>query len=125
MRQVSILSEEELAEVAAELELDHINPEWLGASMIVRGLPDFTHLPPSARLQADDGATLVVDMENQPCTLVSREVEKARPGHGIGFKPAAVGKRGVTAWVERPGALKLGGTLRLHIPGQRAWQPGR
>ena len=32
------------------------------------------------------------------------------------------GKRGVTAWVERPGDLALGDVLRLHCPVQRAWQ---
>jgi MOSC domain-containing protein YiiM len=32
------------------------------------------------------------------------------------------GKRGVTAWVERPGDLVLGDVLRLHCPEQRAWQ---
>ncbi|UWQ13394.1 MOSC domain-containing protein [Aliiroseovarius sp. M344] len=125
VRQLSVLSAEELAEIAADLKLEALDPTWLGASMVLAGLPDFTHLPPSARLQADSGAVLVVDMENQPCNFVSREVERARPGHGIGFKPAAKGKRGVTAWVEHPGVLKLGDQLRLHLPGQRAWQPGR
>ncbi|MEM6942014.1 MAG: hypothetical protein AAF509_18060 [Pseudomonadota bacterium] len=35
----------------------------------------------------------------------------------------AEGRRGVTAWVEREGMLRVGDTLRLHVPGQRAWQP--
>ena len=123
VRQLSVLAAEEIAEIAEDLDLEEIDPQWLGASIVVSGLPDFTHLPPSARLQAESGATLVVDMENQPCNLVSREVERERPGHGIGFKPAAKGKRGITAWVERPGKLKIGDQLRLHIPAQRAWQP--
>lgn len=123
VRQISVLSAEELAEIASALDLDQIDPAWLGASMVVEGLPDFTHLPPSARLQADNGAALVVDMENRPCNYVSRELERVRPGHGLGFKPAAKGRRGVTVWVEHPGTLKLGDQLRLYIPGQRAWQP--
>lgn len=122
VRQLSVLSAEELADIARALDLEQIDPAWLGASMVVAGLPDFTHVPPSSRLQADNGATLVVDMENRPCTLAAREVERAHPGHGIGFKPAARGKRGVTAWVEHPGRLQLGDRLRLHIPDQRAWQ---
>lgn len=122
-RQISILSAEELAEIAHDLKLEALDPQWLGASVVVEGLPDFSHLPPSSRLQAEGGATLVVDMQNRPCNLVSREVEKARPGHGIGFKPAAIGKRGVTCAVERPGVLRVGDRLRLHIPDQRIWQP--
>ena len=120
-RQLSILGAEELAAIAAAMGLDALDPAWLGASVVVSGLPDFSHLPPSSRLQAPDGATLVVDMENRPCSLPARVVEDARPGFGRAFRAAAAGRRGVTAWVERPGALALGDTLRLHIPDQPVW----
>lgn len=120
-RAFSVLSAEELAEVAAACALESLDPALLGASLVLEGIPDFTHIPPSARLQGPDGVTLVVDMENRPCQLPAREIEAAHPGHGKPFKPAARGKRGVTAWVERPGALRLGDMLRLHIPDQRAW----
>lgn len=121
VRQISVMSAEELAEIAQDLELDRLEPEWLGLSMVVEGLPDFTHLPPSSRLLADRGASLVVDMENLPCNIAGRAVERARPGHGIGFKQAAKGKRGVTVWVEREGVIRVGDTLRLFVPGQRRW----
>lgn len=122
-RQISAVSAEELALIARDLELDALDPTWLGASMVIEGLPDFTFLPPSSRLQAENGTCLVVDMENRPCHIVSREVEKNRPGHGAGFKTAAKDRRGVTMWVERPGQLKVGDMLRLHSPAQRLWQP--
>ena len=121
VRQLTILSEEELALIAAECELDAINPIWLGASLIVKGIPDFTYIPPSSRLQGPDGTTLVIDMVNLPCVFPGREIEKDMPGHGPKFKRAAVGRRGVTAWVERPGTLAVGQSMRLHIPAQRAW----
>lgn len=120
-RALSVLSVEELAEIAASCALETLDPALLGATLVISGIPDFTHIPPSARLQGPDGVTLVVDMENRPCQLPAREIEAAHPGHGKPFKPAARGKRGVTAWVERPGVLRLGDTLRLHIPDQRAW----
>ena len=122
VRQVSIVSAEELAAIAATLGLEAIDPAWLGASIVVAGLPDFTHVPPSSRLQGPDGVTLTVDMLNQPCNLVAKTIEGARPGHGKAFKAAAAGLRGVTAWVERPGALHVGDDLVLHVPGQRAWR---
>jgi hypothetical protein len=124
VRQLSILSAEDLAEIAQTLGLPDMNPAWLGASMVVEGLADFTHLPPSSRLQAPSGATLVIDMENQPCHLPAPVIDEDAPGHGKGFKAAAKGKRGVTAWVEREGPIALGDVLRLHVPGQRAWQGG-
>jgi hypothetical protein len=121
VRQLSVVSAEELALIAADLGLDGVDPAWLGASVVVRGIVDFTHVPPSSRLQAPDGATLVVDMLNRPCHLPAMTIEAARPGHGKAFRRAAEGRRGVTAWVERPGTLAIGETLRLHVPVQRAW----
>lgn len=120
-RQLSLLSAEELAEVAAEMGLAVLDPALVGATMVLRGLPDFSHLPPSSRLLADSGASLVVDMENRPCTLPARPIETAHPGHGARFKPSAKGRRGVTAWVEAEGRIALGDRLRLFVPDQPAW----
>ena len=124
VRQLSLISAEEMAAVAATLGLERIDYAWLGPSVVVEGIADFTHIPPSARLQADSGATLVVDMENQPCVQVAKTIEQDRPGHGKDFKAAAKGKRGITAWVEREGTLMLGDRLRLHVPSQRVWAGG-
>lgn len=54
-RQVSILSEEELAGVAADLGIPLLMPEWLGANMVIRGIPDFTTVPPASRLVFEGG----------------------------------------------------------------------
>ncbi|MDX2485218.1 MAG: sulfurase [Pseudodonghicola sp.] len=123
VRQLTILSEKELARIAAAMGEDSLDPGLLGVSIVLRGIPDFTHVPPSSRLQSGTGTTLTVDMENLPCVLPGREIEKERPGKGGAFKPAAEGRRGVTAWVERPGPLLLGDRLRLFVPTQRAWTP--
>ncbi len=121
VRQLTILSEEELALIAADMGMDKVDPIHLGASVVVRGIPDFTFVPPSSRLQGPDGVTLTVDMENRPCVLPAREIEQDHAGYGPKFKPAATHRRGITAWVERPGALKRGDRLRLFVPDQRAW----
>ena len=122
VRQLSMVSAEQLAEIAAALDVEAFNPGWIGASVVIDGIPDFSHLPPSSRLQAPSGATVTVDMQNRPCHLPAPVIEADAPGKGKGFKTAAQGKRGVTAWVEREGRLHLGDTLTLHIPDQRAWQ---
>ncbi|WP_281992610.1 MOSC domain-containing protein [Sulfitobacter geojensis] len=122
VRQFSIVSAEELAAIAAVIGSETLDPVLLGASIVVEGIDDFTHVPPNARLQAANGTTIVVDMQNGPCNFPAREIEKNVPGHGKGFKAAAKGRRGVCAWVEREGQLKVGDTLRLHIPGQRVWR---
>lgn len=120
-RQLAIASAEELRAIAAGMGLGHLAPEYLGLSVVLEGIADFSHIPPSSRLQAESGATLTVDMENRPCTLPAREIEAAHPGFGKAFKPAAQGRRGVVAWVERGGILSLGDRLRLYIPDQRGW----
>ena len=123
VRQFSVLSVEELAAIAAKMGVERIEPAWVGASLVVEGIPDFTHLPPSSRLQGPDGVTLVVDMENRPCHLPAKVIDAHLPGVGGRFKAAAEGRRGVTAWVEREGVLRLGEMLRLHVPDQRGWRP--
>ncbi len=120
-RQFSILGAEELAAIAQAMGLTALDPALLGASMVIAGIPDFSLLPPSSRLQAEGGATLVVDMENRPCTLPARPIENRHAGFGKAFKPAAVGRRGITAWVEAEGDLVLGAKIRLFIPDQPRW----
>jgi len=126
VRQLAVVSAEEMAEVAAAMGLAELDREslwaWVGASLVVEGIPDFTHLPPSSRLLGPDGVTLVIDMENLPCQEPAVTIDKALPGMGKGFKAAAKDKRGVTAWVEREGVLRLGEVMTLHVPAQRAWR---
>lgn len=120
-RQLSVLSDEDLQAIAAQMGLPALDPALVGATLVLRGLPDFSHLPPSSRLLADSGACLVVDMENRPCTLPARPIETAHPGFGARFKAAAQGRRGVTAWVEAEGRVAPGDRLRLFVPDQPVW----
>lgn len=122
-RQLSILSEEELALIAAGMGLPAIDPAWLGASIVLKGIPDLSHVPPASRLQGPGGVTLTVDLENGPCQFPAKVIEAAQPGFGAGFIGAARGRRGITAWVEREGSLALGDVLRLFVPTQPAWAP--
>jgi len=122
-RQLSILSVEEMAQIARTIGLDALDPALLGVSILIEGIPDFTFVPPASRLQAENGATIVIDVENGPCHFPARQIEAEAEGHGKAFKAAARGKRGVTAWIEREGKLTVGDKLRLHVPDQRAWAP--
>lgn len=124
-RQLCIVSVEEMAAIADQIGVASFNPEWCGANIVVEGIADFTHIPPSSRLQTESGTTLTVDMENRPCHLPAAIIDEDVPGHGRAFKAAANGRRGVTAWVEREGVLRVGDVLTLHIPDQRVWSPPR
>ena len=120
-RQFSVLAAEDLEAVAARMGIAALDPALLGATMVVEGIPDFSHLPPGSRLQAEGGATLVVDIENRPCHLPAKPIEARHPGFGARFKAAAAGRRGITAWVEREGTFRLGEAIRLHVPDQPVW----
>jgi hypothetical protein len=121
VRQVTLLSVEELAEVAAAMEIPEVKPEWVGANLVTSGIPDLTLLPPSTRMQFPSGATLVVDMENAPCRQVSDVIRQYHGDKALSFVKHANHKRGLTAWVEREGMIAAGDAITLWIPPQRHW----
>lgn len=121
VRQFSVVSAEELAQIAGIMGVEVLDPGWIGASLVVEGLPDFSNIPPSSRLQNEAGTTIVIDMHNRPCHLPAKVIDEDAPGKGRAFKDAAQGRRGVMAWVEREGPLAVGDRLRLHVPDQPVW----
>jgi len=124
VRQLSLLSVEELAEVAAAMDIAEVKPEWVGANLVTSGIPDLTLLPPSTRLQFPSGATLVVDLENAPCRFVADVIAKHQADAADRWIKAATHKRGVTAWVEREGEVRLGDAITLFLPPQRLYAHG-
>jgi MOSC domain len=121
VRQITLISAEEMAEVADLMELPEMNASWLGANLVTSGIPDLTLLPPSSRLQFPSGATLVIDMENMPCRQVATVIEKSYPEKSSLFVKAATHRRGLTAWVEREGGIHLGDDIQVFIPPQRIY----
>jgi len=119
-RQVSIVSVEELALIASDLGIPEVLPEWVGANLLISGIPDFTLLPPST-MMFSSGATLVVDLENQPCRYPADVIEGNHPGHGLAFPKVATHRRGIVARVEREGMIRSGDTITLFIPPQRIY----
>lgn len=121
VRQLTIVSEEELSDISVSLGVPDIKAEWTGANMVTKGIPDLTLLPPSTRLQFSSGATVVVDMENLPCSQIAEVVARHYPEARLQLVKAATNKRGVTAWVEREGKIRVGDTISVVIPPQRIY----
>jgi hypothetical protein len=121
VRQLTMISVEEMADVAKGMGLPSIDASWLGANVVTSGIPDLTLLPPSTRLQFPSGATVVVDMENMPCRQVNDEISKTHPEQGPKFVKAATHKRGLTVWVECEGDVKIGDEIKIFIPPQRIY----
>jgi MOSC domain-containing protein YiiM len=121
-RQISIISIEELVVIADNMGIAELKPEWLGANLVVSGIPNFSQIPPSTRMIFGGGASLVVDLENSPCKYPGEIIERHQPGFGNLFANAAVGRRGVTAWVEREGQINTADSINLYIPPQRIYE---
>jgi len=122
-RQATILSVEELAATAAAMDIPAIRPEWVGANLVLEGVPELTTLSPNTRLMFEGGVCLTVDLENGPCNFVSEVIEEHHPGKGMRFVKCALGRRGLSAWVEKPGEIALGEEVRLFLPPQRLYAP--
>jgi MOSC domain-containing protein YiiM len=118
-RQLSIVSTEELALIAAALGLPQVLSAWLGANLELAGVPRLTQLPPGTRLFFPEDATLVVEGENEPCRKAGRALEAHHPektGLASRFVKAAHHQRGLVGWVERPGLIRPGDKVRLVLP---------
>lgn len=125
-RQLSILSAEELAEIAMTLSLPRILGEWVGANLVLSGIPHLTRLPPRSLLLFPSGATIRVDGDNDPCRKTGRTIAAQVPGRAdleFGFVKAAMGKRGLVGWVEREGVIRPGDAVKVRTWRQAAY-PG-
>lgn len=117
-RQVSLVSAEELNQVAQALKIPHLLPEWLGANLLLSKVPNLTQVPPSTRLFFPQEAVIVIEAENFPCIGPARLIQEQFPdipNLAAAFLKHAMHKRGLVAWVERAGFIQAGDTVRLEV----------
>jgi hypothetical protein len=125
IRQVSIVSQEDLDEIAASLSLPEICPEWLGANLLLKGIPHLSLLPPGTRLVFPQGAVLRVEEENQPCTGPGKMIAAQYQDNKLTsrFVKAAMQRRGIVATVELPGLIAAGDVVTANTPVQVVYSP--
>ncbi|MEQ1771428.1 MAG: molybdenum cofactor sulfurase [Devosia sp.] len=117
-RQLSLLSVEELAEVAANLDVPQVLPEWIGGNIVFAGIPQFSRMPPRTLVMFPSGAAVRIDGDNGPCRVSGRSIAKHYPDNPkleFAFVKAATHKRGLVGWVERQGEVRVGDIARLRI----------
>lgn len=124
-RQLSILSAEELAEVAVAMAIPQLKPEWIGASLLLSALPGLSKLPPRSILMFPSGAAIRIDGDNGPCRDSGRSIVAATgvAEHEFSFVKAAKGKRGLVGWVEREGEISPGDTIKIRVWAQEIYRP--
>lgn len=124
-RQLSILSAEEMAEVAMAMGLDALKPEWIGGNLLVSGVPQLSLLPPRSLLMFPSGATVRIDGDNGPCRKSGRAIASAtgRPGDEFAFVKVAKNRRGLLGWVEREGEVSPGDSIKIRVWPQALYPP--
>ena len=116
-RQFSILSEEELDEIAQTMGIEKVDAGWIGANLVMKGIPNLTYLPPRTLLMFDGGVTIRIDGDNGPCKYAGAEIARnlgetaedlKNTETALNFVKAAKMKRGLVGWVEREGTIRPG-----------------
>ena len=122
-RQLSIVAPDELAAIAKAMDIAEVKSEWIGANLLIAGVPRLSMLPSGTMLFFKGGATLKVDSQNGPCRFSGRSVAEhaGMADHERGsllFPKAARRMRGLVAWVEKPGVIRDGEDVSIRIPEQ-------
>ncbi|MEI9424439.1 MOSC domain-containing protein [Mesorhizobium sp. Cs1299R1N1] len=126
-RQISIVAADELAIVAERMGLVEIKPEWIGANLVIDGVPHLSMLPAGTLLFFKGGVTLKVDAQNGPCRIAGRSIAENAgmadvEAGALLFPKAAKRLRGVVAWVEKPGIVRAGEEISVRVPEQWIYQ---
>ena len=127
-RQLSMVAPDELAVVAERMELKEIRPEWIGANILLDGVPHLSMLPSGTLLFFKGGVTVKVDAQNGPCRYAGKQVA-IRAGMAdeeagsLLFPKVAKRLRGLVAWVEKPGMLTMDEEVSVRVPEQWIYRP--
>ncbi len=122
-RHLSILSADELDEIAAGMGLPQLKAEWIGGNMVISGIPSLSMLPPRSLMFFEGGVTLKVDGQNAPCKIAGRSIAShaGTPDEtttALDFVRVSKRSRGIVAWVEKPGIIRAGEKVDIRIPEQ-------
>ncbi|MDF1598386.1 molybdenum cofactor sulfurase [Mesorhizobium sp. YIM 152430] len=122
-RQLSIVATDELAAIAKSMGIARIAPEWIGANLVLDGVPRLSMLPSGTMLFFKGGVTLKVDGQNVPCRLAGRSVAEHAGMPDIQAGELAFPKfgrrlRGLVAWIEKPGVIETGEAVSVRVPEQ-------
>jgi hypothetical protein len=122
-RQLSIIAFDELAVVAERMGLAELKPEWIGANLVLEGLPNLSMLPAGTMLFFKGGVTLKIDGQNKPCRFAGRSIAENAgmadvEAGALLFPQMAKRLRGLVGWVEKPGRIVEGEEISVRVPEQ-------
>lgn len=117
IRQVSIVSEEELAEISRRMNIPEVIGSDLSANLVLKNVEGLTKLPGGTIIKFPARETLLyVVGENTPCVLPGKNIQARYltiPHLASKFPKAAIGRRGLVAVVLRPGWIYEGDAAEI------------
>ncbi|RUW01278.1 MULTISPECIES: MOSC domain-containing protein [unclassified Mesorhizobium] len=122
-RQLSLVAADELAIVAHRMGLEEIKAEWIGANLMIEGLPHLSMLPAGSLLFFKGGVTIKICGQNKPCRVAGQSIAEHvnaadRDATALLFPKTAKRLRGLVAWVEKPGIIRTGEEISVRVPEQ-------
>lgn len=122
-RQLSIVAPDEMAVVAERMGLAALQPEWIGANLLIDGLPSLSMLPAGTLLFFKGGVTVKVDGQNHPCRYAGESIARNagmadQTAGALLFPKSAKRLRGLVGWVEKPGRVAVGEEISVRVPEQ-------
>ena len=100
-----------------------IKPEWIGANLVLDGVPRLSMLPSGTLLFFENGVTIKVDAQNGPCKIAGKSIAEHAgmadvDAAALLFPKVAKRLRGLVAWVEKPGTITPGEAVSVRVPEQ-------
>lgn len=117
-RQISGVSLEELEQIEKSLNIEYLDPSCLGSCLVFSGIEKLSLLPPTTRLEFENGTIIKVDQYNVPCHFpgdcISDHYKNSKLSNE--FIKHAKFKRGFLGYVELGGTLRVGESCKIHKP---------
>jgi len=122
-RQLSIVAADELGIVAGRMGIAELKAEWIGANLVLDGIPRLSMLPSGTLLFFENGVTIKVDAQNGPCKIAGKSIAEHAGMADVAaaallFPKVAKRLRGLVAWVEKPGTITPGEAVSVRVPEQ-------
>ena len=117
LRQVSLVSAEELADIAQRMGITTIDPRWVAANIAIEGAGPITQFASGTVIRfLPSGASIYVTELNSPCSLAAKMIAKAG-GYDTGvtsqFVRHATGRRGLVGTVYAEGRVARGDAVEV------------
>ena len=116
LRQVSLVSTEELNIIASRMGIAWLDPGWLAANIAIEGAGPITQIPRGTILRFPSGASLYVSDLNSPCKAAANLIRR----HGrvpedqtSRFVHHSKGRRGLVAFVYAEGGVHAGDPIEF------------